>query len=109
MTTSEIASMIGTLDVPYAYYQFPEGTAQPCPFICFYLPGSDDFIADDRNYAGISRLVIELYTDEKDFTLEGEVESMLRTNNIVYIKTETYIDTERMWMIVYESEVILNG
>lgn len=109
MTVSEISSMIGTLHVPYAYYQFPEGTAQACPFICFYLPSSDDFIADNVNYTKISRLIIELYTDEKDFDLESQVESMLRINEIVYTKTETYIDTERMYMIVYESEVILNG
>lgn len=109
MTVAEISSMIGTLEIPFAYYQFPEGTAQPCPFICFYLPSNDDFIADNQNYVGISRLIIELYTDEKDFTLESQVESMLRTNEIVYTKTETYIDSERMYMIVYESEVILNA
>ena len=109
MTYKEVATIIESIDLPFAYYQFPENTELAPPFICFFFTADDDFIADDKNYVGVSRLVIELYTDEKDFTLEGEVEQMLRNNNIVYIKTETYIDSERMWMIVYESEVILNG
>ena len=36
MTYKEVATMVGSIGVPFAYYQFPEGTAQDCPFICFF-------------------------------------------------------------------------
>lgn len=109
MTTSEVAQMIGEVGVPYAYYQFTNDTAQPCPFICFYYADSDDMSADNTNYAKVRRLIIELYTDNKDFDMEDAVETVINRHGLFYSKSEVYIDTERMYEVIYESEVILNG
>ena len=109
MTTSEVAQMIGEVGVPYAYYQFTNDTAQPCPFICFYYADSDDMSADNTNYAKVRRLIIELYTDNKDFDMENAVETVINRPGLFYSKSEVYIDTERMYEVIYESEVILNG
>lgn len=109
MTYQDINGMIASIGTPYAYYQFPEGTAQPCPFICFYYRGRNDLMADDRNYAEVAQLVIELYTDDKDFALEQTVENMLTENDIPYSKMESYIDSEKMIMQTYESEVYIDG
>ena len=67
MTFKEISTMIKNIGLPFAYYQFPEGTAEAPPFICFYYSNDDDFKADDSNYQKIEHLNIELYSDEKDF------------------------------------------
>lgn len=109
MTTQEIATMVASIGIPYSYYQFPEGTAEPCPFLCFYLGDSDDFLADNTNYVRIENLTIELYTDFTDFALERQIEERLNANELVFSKTRTWIDTEKMTMVTYESEVILNG
>lgn len=109
MTTAEVATMISSMGVPYAYYQFDEATAKPCPFICFYYSGSDDFVADGTNYVYINRLVIELYTDEKDFTMEQTVQNVLNEYGLVYTREEGYLSDEKMYEIIFESEVILNG
>lgn len=109
MTREEVAQMIDTIGPPYAYYQFSENTAQPCPFICFYYAGSDDMSADNINYAKVERLIIELYTDEKDFEKEDRVAAVLNSYGLFFTKTETYIATERMYETIFESEVILNG
>ena len=109
MTYKEIAQLIDGIGYPYAYYQFEQETAKEPPFICFYYPGRDDFLADDSNYAQITELTIELYTDNKDFAAEAAVESALEAAEIVYEKDETYIDSERMYMITYNTEVLING
>lgn len=109
MTRKQVANMISGIGVPYEYYQFPEGTDQATPFICFYYPRSDDFIADDSNYTKIDQLVIELYTDNKDFALEETVESVLKNNNLVYVRDSSYLDDERMYMTVYQTGVIIDG
>ena len=109
MTYKEIAQLIDGIGYPYAYYQFEQETAKEPPFICFYYPGRDDMLADDSNYAQITELVIELYTDNKDFAAEAAVESALEAAEIVYEKDETYIDSERMYMITYTTEVLING
>ena len=109
MTYKEIATLVDGIGYPYAYYQFEKETAKEPPFICFYYPGRDDFLADDSNYKQITELVIELYTDNKDFTAEAAVEAALEAAEIVYEKDEAYIDSERMYMITYTTEVLINA
>ena len=107
MTYDEIYAMISGIGYPAAYYQFPE-TSQAPPFICFYFPTSDDFIADGENYLKKEVLYIELYTREKSFETEKRVEAALRANGFVYTRTETYLDTEKMFMELYTMEVYIN-
>lgn len=109
MTYKQIASMVSSIGLPYAYYQFPEGTAQAPPFVVFFYADTDDVFADDTNYQRIATLNIELYTSEKDFSTESTAEQILTNNNLTYYKEENYIDSEQMWQIAYEMEVIING
>lgn len=108
MTYKEVADMVASMGLSYAYYEFPDGTDQEPPFICFYFPESDDFFADNQNYVGIRRLYVELYTNEKDFSLESTLEGVLTANGLTFRKSDDYIDSERMWQTLYEMEVILS-
>lgn len=109
MTYKEVATMVSSIGLPFAYYQFPEGTGQAPPFVVFFYTHSDDLYADQENYQRISTLNIELYTREKDYDTEATVEGVLKNNHLTYYKEETYIDSEKMWQIAYEMEVIING
>ena len=101
--------MIQSIGLPTAYYQFPEGTAQPTPFICFYYSNDNPFNADNTNYVKIAHLVIELYTDDKRFDLEASIENLLNENELPFTRNESYIDTEQMLLNTYETEVYING
>ena len=106
MTTSSTGP-----NIPAAYLQFPEddpNNPSP-PFICYYYTGDNDLKADDINYQPIRQLTIELYCDNKDFTIEQTVEDALTSHGIVYSKMEAYIDSEKMYQTVYETEVVING
>lgn len=107
MTYKEIASMIDGIGIPYAYYQFPKGTDQACPFICFYFTRSNDLAADNTNYQKIRQLSVELYTDNKDFEMEDTVETALNANGVVYSREESYLDSEQMYMVTYVAEIII--
>ena len=107
MTTKEVATMVASIGIPYAYYQFPEGTEQSCPFICFFFSSSDDLVADNTNYQPIRQLSIELYTDDKDYTTEATVETTLNTSGLVYSREETYLGSERMYMVTYTTEIVI--
>ena len=109
MTYIEVSDMVRSFDFPYSYYQFPKGAAVAPPFVVFYYPESADFIADNKNYSGIRQLVIELYTDNKDFQAEATIEETLEANEIPYTKTEIYIDDEQLFEVAYEMEVLING
>lgn len=107
MTFTEIATMISGVGIPYAYYQFPDNSGQQPPFICFYYTGNNDVIADNTNYQEVEHLVIELYTDNKDFDLEQDIKTALNCAGLVYSRDEEYLDSEKMFMVVFESDVII--
>lgn len=107
MTYQEVATMVAETGFPTAYYQFPEGTEQATPFICFYFSENNDMLADNSNYQKIEHLIIELYTDNKSFTAEAAVEQVLSDHDMVWTRSETQIDSERMYEVVYEMDVII--
>jgi hypothetical protein len=109
MTYAGISQMISAVGIPYAYHHFEEGSGQQPPFITFYYQGDNDFVADNINYAAIRPLTIELYTDNKDFALEAAVESVLTANDLAFSRTEVFIDSEQMYMVTYNTEVLINA
>lgn len=109
MTTTEIAALIASFGFPSAYNHFPEKDAPAPPFVCFYYDQPDNFSADNTTYQRIASLSIELYTDNKDIAAESAVEAVLIANDMPYVKNESYIENERLYLNLYETEVILNG
>lgn len=108
MTYQDVASMIGSIGLPYAYDHFTDETGRELPFICFIYPETDDFIADNKNYAKIRRLQIELYTANKDFDLEARVEAVLEAAGLVYNGNGDFLNTEQMYMQTYNTEVLID-
>jgi hypothetical protein len=107
MTYQEVAALIESIGLPYAYDHFEVGDAVDPPFICFFFSGSADFAADDTNYQKIRPLTLELYTENKDFSLEETVEAALNAAGLVYSRSEVYIDSERMYEVTYTAEIII--
>ncbi len=107
MTYRELNNFIASFGLPYAYNEFPNDTPQEPPFICFLLDSSSDFLADNTNFVKLRPLTIELYTDIKDFTLESTIEAALTQGGFVYSRSETYLDSEHMNMVVFTTEVII--
>lgn len=109
MTYQEVKTLIASVGVPCAYYQFTADTAQAPPFICFYFDDSNDEPADNVNWAKVRTLIIELYTDEKDFELEESIESVLSANELFFTRSEVYLGDERMMMVTYQTQVVITG
>ena len=108
MTYKEVNNMIASVGIPYAYNQFTGDDNISPPFICFlYDSYSNDLMADNINYQAIRPLTIELYTDNKDFALESRVEETLKAHELPFMRQETYLDGEQMFMVIYDTQIIL--
>lgn len=105
MNVEEIESMLEEIGIEYRYHHFEESEAVNPPFICWITPGNNNFAADGKVYAKSIELDIELYTDQKDMLLEEKVEQVLEEHEIYWKKTETYIESENMYEVLYEMEV----
>ena len=105
MTLEELAEMLEKTGFPFAYDHFAEGESPDPPFICYLLPGSDNFAADGRVYFRISEVRIELYTDRKYPGAEDLVETVLDDAGIFYNKSEAWIQSEKLYEVLYSMEL----
>jgi len=97
----ELVKIISEIGIPYAYDHFAEGESPDPPFICFLTPGDNNFSADGKAYFKVNQVHIELYTDIKDPGVEEKVEAVLDAHEIFYSKTEVYIDSEKLYEVLY--------
>ena len=101
----ELISIIQEMNIPFAYDHFAEGESPEPPFICYLLPGSNNFAADGKVYFRINQVRIELYTDSKDLSVERKVEMVLDESGIFYNKSEVWIQSEKLYEVLYSFEV----
>ncbi len=100
----KIVELLNRLGIPFAYDHFAEGEGPDPPFVCYRIPGTDNFDADGMVYFGINEVDIELYTDTKDPKTEKKLEALLAEYGICYEKDETYIESEKLYEVVYQFE-----
>lgn len=105
MKYDEIVEMLEETELPLAYDHFEEGFSPAPPCLCFLLPESDNFAADGIAYQKIHVLHIELYTDKKNPEQEENIERVLTSRGLFYDKTEVYIESEKLYEVLYELEV----
>ena len=101
----KLLEILKSAGFPYAYDHLAEGEEPDPPFVCYLLPGSDNFSADGKVYYRISEARVELYTDQKDFAAERKLEDALDACGIFYEKSETWIDSEKLYEVLYVFEM----
>ena len=101
----KILSILRGLGIPFAYDHFAQGESPDPPFICYLIPASDNFSADGKVYYEVDLYNIELYTDLKDFSLERKIEEALDEASIFYNKSETWIESESLYEVLYTFEM----
>lgn len=96
--------MLEEMGFPFAYHHFAEGESPEPPFVCYLLPGSNNFSADGKVYYKINEVRIELYTDWKDLAVEQGVEAVLDVHGVFYNKSEVWIQSEKLYEVLYTFE-----
>ena len=76
------------------------------PYIVYVFSHSNNFVADSKVYLKRENYRVELYTDKKDIALEEKLEGIFDKYGIVYDKTETYIQSEKLLEVMYEIQLI---
>ena len=109
MTFKEVADMLATAGYPVAYRMWRENEAPEHPYICYYYTGMTPETADNTHHAQIYSLNVELYTQNKQFDVEANVDNALLNAGLVFTKEEAFLEDENMYEILYLTEVIING
>lgn len=109
MTLAELYQALKATGYPVAYSHFvdtPQNPAPTPPFITYQEAYTSDLMADNRNYVGISNVQVELYTNKKDQAAEARVQDKLKELGLPYSKTETWLEEEKLFQVIYEIQLI---
>ncbi|MNJ40242.1 hypothetical protein D3C77_351320 [compost metagenome] len=104
MTLAELNTALRATGYPVAYSHFKSEVTPP--YIAYLFAYSSDLIADNTNFLEIGNFQVELYTEIKDLTAEGKVQTVLKNLDLPYSKSETFIDDEKLFQIIYEIQLI---
>ena len=100
----DLMDLLAETGIPFAYDHFAQGESPDPPFITFLLPATNNYSADGKVYLKVDVVHIELYTDEKNPEKEMLVESVLDARGIFYDKTEVWIESEKLYEVLYSFE-----
>lgn len=103
MELTELKNILKSTGLPVTYRAWPEDHAPPLPFVCYFCVGNNPTYADSSVYFQSTEINVELYTRMKEPSTEALLEAALK--DFHWTKSETYIDTERCYQILYEIEV----
>lgn len=101
MTLQELKELLKTTGYPVKYYQFAIPPTIPC-VVC--MCDNEDINGADQSNDIVTRSYrVELYTNKKDLQAEQKLEQVLNFTH--FYKTETKIETEKLFQIAYEFEI----
>lgn len=103
MTLEELKTALDGSGVPFAYHHWE--TEKKPPYGVYLYVYDTQFYADGVLYFSAGHYQVELYTRKKDPAAEGKVEAALTAAGLGFEKSEHYLDSEKLYEILYEIEV----
>ena len=103
MNLVQFSEMLVSSGFPVAHHSFTK--KQSLPYVIYLTPSQDNFGADNKVYHKVQNIYVELYSEKKDTTSEGVLEDIFDENDLFYEKSETHIESEKMYMVVYEIQI----
>jgi len=103
MTQNELYNLLKSTGLPVAYHHFDEPPS--LPYIIYLFTYSSNFAADSKIYKRFDNYQVELYSEKKDLESEQLLENVFDENDIYYDKSETYIESEEMYQVIYEIQI----
>ena len=99
-----LAGILTETGLPVARNAFLK--AQDPPYIVYVFSHSSNYAADSKVYLKRDNYQVELYTEKKDIALEELLEGIFDSHGLVYDKTETYLESEKLIQVIYEIQLI---
>lgn len=100
-----MVELLKSIGLPFAYSHFAEGESPEPPFLLYLYPESHNYGADNIVWKEINKVYLEVYTDKKDILVEKKIEKALMEKGIYWEKSETWIETEKLYEVLYSFEL----
>lgn len=100
MDEPTLKALLETAGLPVAYHHFK--TPPVPPYVVYLFSYSSNFGADDKVYRENPNYQVELYSQVKDPAVERLIENLFDENEVYWEKSETYLDNEGLYQVLYE-------
>ena len=105
----DLCAALDDLEIAYSvtpYNSALHGNKPPeIPHVVLMPQSSRADYADDREYSSSEDWDVELYTDFRDFELEGRIKRALDDLGLSHPYTYTYISDEKLHLVTYSVEL----
>lgn len=103
MDEAKMRELLNSSGIPFVYHIWKNPPA--LPWGVYRFSNTSEMYADGILFFVVRQYQIELYTDKKQPEVEQKLQDVLTHAGIAFSKSETYIESEQMYQILYECEV----
>lgn len=103
MTFAELVAILEPTGFPWTYHHWD--TPPPPPYGVYLSVRDDPFFADNRTYTFCAGIRLEVYSLERDTSLDDKVRAALDAAEIPYDTDYTFLESEGLYESIFEIEV----
>ena len=103
MTFAELVAILEPTGFPWTYHHWD--TPPPPPYGVYLSVRDDPFFADNRTYTFSASIRLEVYSLERDTSLDDKVRAALDAAEIPYDTDYTFLESEGLYESIFEIEV----
>ena len=103
MTLADLKTLLAGTNLPVSFSSVPLEQDTSRPYICYFQYADRNFAADGIVYYARKVIIVRLYTDNRDETTEGVVETALK--DMYWSKEISFLDDQKLYEIQYTIEV----
>ncbi|MGI5954273.1 hypothetical protein [Dysosmobacter sp.] len=103
MTFAELVAILEPTGFPWTYHHWD--TPPPPPYGVYLSVRDNPFFADNRTYTFSAGIRLEVYSLERDTSLDDKVRAALDAAEIPYDTDYTFLESEGLYESIFEIEV----
>lgn len=101
---SRVKTLLNELKIPVAYGKF--NNKVNLPFVAYKINDFQHFYCDNTNYFVTYNIVVNLYTENTEFTIAEQLEDLLLANGYTFTKNLNYSEEQQMYVYFYEFTLV---
>lgn len=103
MPFAELVAILEPTGFPWTYHHWD--TPPPPPYGVYLSVRDNPFFADNRTYTFCAGIRLEVYSLERDTSLDDKVRAALDAAEIPYDTDYTFLESEGLYESIFEIEV----
>lgn len=76
------------------------------PYLVYYVAENNYQYSDNKNYSLFLGVNLELYDKNKNIEAENKIENKFNELGLTFSKDEVYIESEKLYQVIYYVELI---